>query len=146
MSQRLSFGFESPHAGWLALYVRAGETEISLDVSYVPNDFLEELIAAVASVISIDGSFSAMAYEEPEQAFVVLTRRDRAVVLSVQRHLDSEPIFTFSGTVASVVLPIWRGLRRLQADPDIGEWRRRFPTERMIQLTEAVDQLKSPAA
>jgi len=42
--------------------------------------------------------------------------------------------------------PIWRGLRRLQADPDIGEWGRRFPTERMIQLTEAVDRLKSSAA
>ena len=110
------------------------------------NDFLEELIGAVASVASSDGSFQAVAYEEPEQALVMLTRYEDVIVLCVQRDFESEPIFTFSGTFASVVLPIWRGLRRLQADPDIGEWGRRFPTERMIQLTEAVDRLKSSAA
>jgi hypothetical protein len=146
MSHRLSVAFESPHAGWLPLHLRVDDTEISLEVSYTPNDFLEELIGAVASVVSTQGSFRALAYEEPDRALVVLTRHKDVIVLSVRRDLESEPIFTFSGTVASVVLPIWRGLRRLQADPDIGEWGLRFPTERMIQLTEAVDRLKSSAA
>ena len=110
------------------------------------NDFLEELIGAVAGVASSGGSFQAVAYEEPEEALVTLTRHEDVVVLCVQRSVESEPILTFSGTVASVVLPIWRALRRLEAHPDFGEWRLRFPTERMIQLTEAIDRLKSSPA
>ena len=141
--RKLRVVFGSPPAGWLPLVLGSDDREFKATVSFTPNDFVEELIAAAASVESIQGAFRAVGFEEPCRLVVELTRNGADVLLSVRRPSEQEAAFTFSGSCASVVLPIWRALRCLQSDPQLSAWGRPFPTERMAALSMAVERLKS---
>ena len=103
------------------------------------------MIAAV-SVAEWEGSFSSHVHEEPEQKIIRLTRVEQTVTLRVERPGDPRPIFSFVGSLASVVLPIWRALRRLEADDRVAEWRRPFPSSAMQQLTGVTQRIKASAA
>ena len=59
MTNKLTVSFESPRAGWLPLRIVSGEIVAELDVSYTPNDFLEELVNATLGISEQDGSFGA---------------------------------------------------------------------------------------
>ena len=146
MTRDLAFAFGTPDSGWLPLRISSGDDEVAVNVSYTPNDFIEELVIAAVSVAEWEGSFSADLHEEPERKIITLTRVDETVTLRVERPGDSRPILSFVGSPASVVLPIWRALRRLEADGRLSEWQRTFPSSAMQQLTELAQRIKAPAA
>ena len=146
MTRDLAFAFGTPESGWLPLRISSGDDEVVVDASYTPNDFIEELVVAAVSVAEWEGTFSAHVHEEPEQKIIKLTRVDQTVTLRVERPGDSRPIFSFVGSLASVVLPIWRALRRLEVDGRLSEWQRTFPSAAMQHLTGAAQRIKAPAA
>lgn len=142
----LIISFQSPRAGWLPLQITSGDIVVNAEVSYTPNDFLEELVNAALGVAEYEGSFTARIHEEPEEQIVRLARHEDTVTVTVERPNHAEALLSFQGPAASVVVPIWRALRRLESDEHIGEWRRDFPVAQMRSLGEAVERLKAPAA
>jgi hypothetical protein len=44
----LKASFSEPSAGWLPLSIKTNDVELSLVISYTPNDFVQELVAALS--------------------------------------------------------------------------------------------------
>jgi hypothetical protein len=146
MTKNLTISFEPPHAGWLPLRIESGDAAVDLNVSYTPNDVLEELVIAALGVTEREETFAVRVHEEPEIKMIRLTRDQDLVTLVVERSHPAETLLSFQGPVAAVVLAIWRALRLLESDEQFASWGRDFPIGLMRQLGEAVERMKAPAA
>lgn len=142
----LIVSFKSPHAGWMTASVEADGISVGLEISYTPNDFLEELVSALLAVAETEGTFTANAHEEPSWKTITFQRTGDSVTLSVASRNNPQQELVFVGTPATVVLPLWRALRRLENDQPLSEWQREFPKASMKRLTEVAQKLKHEAA
>jgi hypothetical protein len=139
---KLNVAFESPLDGWLRLLISSQRRSLEIIVSDVTNDFLAELVSALCGVAVAQGQWSAIANEEPINVEVAFTRTGREVELKIARETGDGQSLVFEGDVASVVVPFWRALRRLQHDPAFAQWKRPFPSVPMNRLSELVGEIK----
>jgi hypothetical protein len=111
--------YDPPSHGWLTLCLTAGDKTIEIDASDVPNNPLQELIAALEAAAS--GAESSVWWHlEPDGYFMNFKPMGSEIQFSLEfatrseRHL-SESIVSVSGSKAEVLLPFWRFLRDFQS-------------------------------
>lgn len=137
--------------GWLpmTLELEDGET-LAFDLSYLPYDFIGELVAALAGVLDGPGERVARMCEEPTEhewrfrAFDASAVTFEIVTFHDGRGRKGEVVARAWGSPRDVVLPLWRGLRELasraQAEGWHSQWSTPFPFQALDRLTERVEQ------
>ncbi|HYH80534.1 MAG TPA: hypothetical protein VEX86_12080 [Longimicrobium sp.] len=149
---KLEFG-KAGH-GWLPATLEVDDRgALAFDVSYLPYDFLGELIAALSCVLKGPGEYVARICEEPAEHDWRFRSSDRsAVVFQVVtyrggRGHKGEVVAEAWGTPLDVVLPFWRGLRELasraRAEAFRSHWSGPFPHDALDRLTEHVEQARA---
>ena len=141
-----------PINGWMRFDLQTPDVQFTFQVSYTPNDFLDELLTALA--LAAQGVAGvALAHTEPvviELAFSPDPQND-LLTLKVTEYPDwrrrtgeGRPLFAGQGTAESIVVAFWRAVRRLQSEVTADEYRegmqREFPTEKIQRLSELLDK------
>jgi hypothetical protein len=145
---KLQFG--KARNGWLPATLELDGDRLVFHVSYLPHDFVGELVAALSGVLQGPGEYVARICEEPTEHDWRFRSYDlSAVVFEVVTYRDGrggkgEVEATVWGTPLEVVLPLWRGLRELSsrtaAEGYLRNWSEPFPIEALDRLTERIDQ------
>lgn len=141
---KLRFG-KARH-GWLpAILELEGET-LAFDVSYLPHDFVAELVAALAGVLDGPGEHVARMCEEPtEHDWRFRSFDASSVVFEVVTYYEGrggkgEVVARTWGAPLDVVLPLLEGLRELagraQAERFRANWSAPFPSDAVERLGE----------
>lgn len=142
---RLRIHFGTPQNGWLFVSVDSAGDRIEFVASDVGDDSLRIVIEAVHAVLCRDGERQVRWFLEPDHLTWTLERRRDQIKFQVTA--DDGSIVASQGSVAEISLPIWRSLRRLQADQIWGSrdpgWRHPFPSSAMQRLSEQVKILKA---
>lgn len=149
---KLRFG--KAHHGWLPTVLEVDGDELAFDVSYLPYDFLGELVAALSGVLDGPGEYVARICEEPAEHDWRFRSFDRsAVVFEVvsypgPRGGKGGVVARQWGTPLEVVLPFWRGLRelasRMQAERFRANWSQPFPSDALDRLTARIGNSRAP--
>jgi hypothetical protein len=150
---KLTFG-KADH-GWLpaTLDLEDGSGAFAFDVSYLPYDFLGELVAALSGVLDGPGEYVARMCEEPAEHDWRFRAFDRsAVTFEVVTYRDGrggkgEVEGQAWGTPLDIVLPLWRGLRELesraQAERFRSHWNGPFPSDALGRLTARIEHART---
>lgn len=149
MASSLKAAFSKPSDGWITFDLEASQACQSFCVSYTPNDFLSELLSALVLAASgVEGK--AIANLEPTIVEFRFTPTDlnevtlRAVE-NADRKTASQLVFTHYGTMAAIVLPLWRAVKKLQSEISLDEYqlvmRREFPVEKLNKLSELLKKI-----
>jgi hypothetical protein len=140
----LTFG--DPAAGWLVVTLRAGDVDVVIDASDVPNDWLTELVVACDNLLDPPVSPIVEIHEEPRWTELRFRRAtsDDAVTLEVMRrpgHSRGQrvsAVVSTRGTIDEIVVPMWRALSalrgRVSAEHFAREWSWSFPDRELAQL------------
>lgn len=148
---KLRFG--KAHHGWLVTTLELDDGPLTFDVSYIPYDFVGELVAALSGVLDGPGEYIARICEEPtEHDWRFRSFDPSAVVFEVVTYPGGrgdrgEVAARMWGTPLDVVLPLWRGLRELsgraRAEGYRSHWSAPFPSDALDRLTERVEQARA---
>jgi hypothetical protein len=129
--------------------------ELLFDVSYLPYDFISELVAALSGVLDAPGEYVARICEEPPEHDWRFQSSDpsavsfRVVSYPTGRRAESEAEVRAEtwGAPLDVVLPLWRGLRELasraRAEGFRSHWSEPFPFDALDRLTERVEHAQT---
>lgn len=149
---KLRFG--TARNGWLPAELEANAGRFAFDISYLPNDFLLELIEALTGLLRGAGEWRACLPQEPVEVEWRFFRIQDGCVFSLVEFPGSErtkgsgaKIFEFSGYPLEIVLPIWRGIRELRGrkfKEGFGthwrhHWAHPFPDQALDALTAAIE-------
>lgn len=149
--------FETAKNGWLPAKLEAEGEEFAFDISYLPNDFLIELIEALLHLLKEPGEWLACLPQEPTAVEWRFYRIQDAAVFSLVQFPGSErqkgtgkKIFEMTGTPLEIVLPLWRGLCELHGRrPKEGfsthwtqHWAHPFPERSLDALSAAIANVK----
>jgi hypothetical protein len=111
--------YDPPAHGWLTLRLTAGDGTVVIDASDVPNNPLQDLIAALEAAAA--GAESSVWWHlEPDGYFMNFKPVGHEIHFSLQfatrseRHL-AESIVSVSGSKAEILLPFWRFLRDFES-------------------------------
>lgn len=152
----MTLRFGRARRGWLpvTLELDGGET-LAFDLSYLPYDFVGELVAALAGVLDGPGEYVARMCEEPTEhewrfrAFDASAVTLEIVTFYRGRGSKGEVAAQAWGAPMDVVLPLWRGLRELggraQAEGWHAHWSTPFPVDALDRLTLRIDQAPPPS-
>lgn len=145
---KLQFG-KARH-GWLPATLEFDDETLAFDVSYLPHDFVGELVAALAGVLDGPGEYVARMCEEPtEHDWRFRSFDPSAVVFEVVTYPDGrggggEVVARTWGTPLDVVLPLLEGLRELaaraRAERFRANWSAPFPSDALDRLGERVER------
>lgn len=150
---RLQFG-EARH-GWLPTTLELDGETLHFDVSYVPYDFIIELVWALSGVLGGPGEYVARICEEPtEHDWRFRSSDASAVVFEVVTYRTgqrgkgkAEVVAETWGAPLDIVLPFWRGLQELasrtRAEGFQSHWSYPFPVEALDRLTERVKHARA---
>jgi hypothetical protein len=149
---KLRFG--KANHGWLPTTLELEGETLVFDVSYLPYDFVGELVAALSGVLDGPGEHVARICEEPaEHDWRFRSFDHSAVTFEVVTYRDGrggkgEVEARVWGTPLDVVLPLWRGLRELSGRARAEGWRSHwsapFPFDALDRLTERVENAREP--
>lgn len=139
--------------GWLPTTLELADDTLVFDVSYLPYDFVDELVAALSGVLAGPGEYVARICEEPTEHDWRFRSFDRsAVVFEVVTYAGGrvekgEVVAKVWGPPLEVVLPLWRGLRELSSRARQEGWRSHwsapFPFDALDRLTERVEHARA---
>jgi hypothetical protein len=142
MGRKLRIQFDDPQHGWLAMFIRSDDTIVTLAVSRVAYDTLDELVDGLQALVTGDSYRAVRIMEEPTVCELRFKRESDAIRLKVCRlwsHDDCETLFETDGSFSELCLPFWRALRDLQwrfsAEEFSMRWGRPFPLSGMERLT-----------
>jgi hypothetical protein len=149
---KLRFG--KAHHGWLPATIEIdGHGPLVFDVSYIPYDFVNELVAALSGVLAGPGEYVARICEEPaEHDWRFRSFDPSAVVFEVVTYAHGrgdrgQVVAKAWGTPLEIVLPLWRGVRELSsrasAEGYRKNWSAPFPSAALDRLTERVEQARA---
>ncbi|HEX6039307.1 hypothetical protein [Longimicrobium sp.] len=150
----MNLRFGRARNGWLptTLELDGGET-LSFYVSYLPYDFVSELVAALAGVLDGPGEHVARICEEPtEHAWRFRAFDPSAVILEIitfhdVRERRGNVVARAWGSPMDVVLPLWRGLRELASRAGAEGWHKHwsepFPADALDRLTERIEAARA---
>lgn len=148
---KLRFG--TAKNGWLPAELEADAGRFAFDISYLPNDFLLELVEALTGLLRGAGEWRACLPQEPVEVEWRFFRIQDGCVFSLVEFPGSgrtkgsgTKIFEFSGYPLDIVLPIWRGIRELRGrkfKEGFGthwrhHWAHPFPDQALDALTAAI--------
>jgi len=113
--------------------------ELSLAVSYTPNDFVQELLAGLSLALQ-RGVGRAVASREPQVWEFVFTPSNAGLAFDIieypawnRQHSEGKKRFSIHGTPSEVVTPFWKALGALEGKIRPDEYRaamcRDFPAE-----------------
>ncbi|MBB4636879.1 hypothetical protein [Longimicrobium terrae] len=143
--------FGRAHHGWLPVTLELDDGPFPFDVSYMPYDFVSELVAALHGVLSGPGEYVARICEEPvEHDWRFRSFDPSAVIFEVVTYRwgrrpgeKGEVTVKQWGTPLEMVLPLWRGLRdlagRARAEGYRSHWDAPFPFDALDRLTTRVE-------
>ena len=150
---KLRFG--KAHRGWLPTVLEVEGQELRFDVSYIPYDFVSELVAALSGVLGDPGEHVARICEEPSEHDWRFQSSDssavsfRVVSYPSGRRTRSEAEVRAEtwGAPLEIVLPFWRGLQelasRVRAEGYRSHWREPFPFNALDRLTDRVQRART---
>lgn len=148
---KLRFG-KARH-GWLPATLELDDGPLAFDISYIPYDFVAELVAALSGVLDGPGEYVARICEEPVEHDWRFRSCDESslmfevVTYGYGRGRKGEVSAKVSGTPLEVLLPLWRGLRELasraSAEGYRKNWSAPFPSDALDRLTERVEQARA---
>ena len=155
MSIHLRFG--TAKNGWLPAELEIDDGRYRFAVSYIPKDFILDLVSALSQTLSQEGAFVATVNEEPTESDWTFYRIQDAVAFSIIEHPDmrrhrgsGKRVVETSGGVLEIVLPFWRGLRELESrklnEHFKAHWHQAFPTAELEKLTRQIERHKHAAA
>jgi len=110
---------DAPSHGWLTLRLTAGDKTVTIDASDVPNNPLQDLIAAIEAAAT--GTESSVWWHlEPDGYFTNFKPAGSEIHFSVEFATRSEKrlaqcVVSVSGKREEVLLPFWRFLREFQS-------------------------------
>jgi hypothetical protein len=152
MEEKLRFDIDPPEHGWAAVRLRAPAVSVDIDASYTPRDSITELASAASALLAGLPTATVRWNTEPREFdfdFKKLGELVRLEVREFQNHWRGRSIIgklvaVIESDVLTVVIAIWRGLRRLQGHMSVSDfsvaWRHEFPTSIVDRLSE---QLRS---
>jgi len=149
----ISITFGAANHGWLPCRLSVNQQEFDLSVSYTPNDFILDLVNALSGALTWEGTYVAMANQEPVQSDWVFNRAPNGLVFSTIQYSDhrrgrgnGRKLAECSGDLLEIALPFWRALRELdtrwRGEHFEMHWRRPFPSSDLEKLTAEVERLK----
>ena len=151
----MTLRFGKARHGWLPTVLEVEGREILFDVSYMPYDFVSELVAALSGVLDAPGEYVARICEEPPEHDWRFESSDRSAVsfrivsYRTGRSTKAEAEVTAEvwGAPLDIVLPFWRGLRELasraRAEGFRSHWIDPFPFEALDRLTERIEHARA---
>ena len=139
--------------GWLPTTLELDEDTLSFDVSYLPYDFVGELVAALSGVLDGPGEYIARICEEPVEHDWRFRSFDRSAVLfevvtyAHGRSRTGEFVGRVTAPPLEIVLPLWRGLRELgsraHGEGHQSNWTLPFPFDALDRLTERIEHARA---
>lgn len=150
-SQTFRVRFEGPRHGWLFIHLDLiGMGEFVCRASFVPNDFLGELVAALLTVMTDGGSAAAASHGEPDTFEFRFTgtqdRSDMRMELVAfpsfdgRESAEGDPVLSLSGAGDQVCRGFVWGLRQLQSEVTAEKYQAEmeypFPTTGIAKLSE----------
>lgn len=115
----IHIAYQPPNHGWLALTLTLDGTVINIDASDVPNNPLQELLAALEGIAcGIDAS--VWWHMEPASYFMYFQRVADEMQLRLEyadegKRSRAKEVVTVQGSMARIVTPFWRFLREFQS-------------------------------
>ena len=151
MPLRLKFG--TAKHGWLPAVLEIDACPHVFSISYLPRDFLRDLVDALSRAASYEGPYTATICEEPTESDWTFRRIQDCVVFSVIEHPGHQrtkgigkKIVETSGSVGEILLPVWRGLRELESrrlkEHFKAHWSNAFPVTELERLTDQLERFK----
>jgi|GEM_PF-1542222 len=152
---KLRFG--TARNGWLPAELEADEERLAFDISYLPNDFLLELVEALINLLREPGEWRACLPQEPVEVEWRFYRIQDGAVFTLVEYPGSSrtkgtgtKVFEASGYPLEIALPLWRGLRELRGrkfKESFGthwrqHWAHPFPDQALDTLSEAIANAK----
>jgi hypothetical protein len=145
--------FTKADHGWMPTTLEIGGETLWFDVSYVPYDFVTELVTALSGVLDGPGEYVARTCEEPVEHDWRFRSFDRSAVLfevvtfTYGRDRRGETVARRTGTPLEIVLPLWRGLRELASRAGAEGWHKHwstpFPHDALDRLTARVERARA---
>lgn len=111
--------YKAPVHGWLTLTVAVNGTAVEIDASDVPNNPIENLLAALE--VAADGGPSSVWWNlEPDGYFMYFTPRGEHIHFRLEFATCSDAsrgktVLDASGSPAQILLPFWRFVREFQS-------------------------------
>lgn len=115
----IKIAYQAPTNGWLKLTFALDDKLIEIDASDVPNNPIQELVAALENIAR--GLDSSVWWNlEPAGYFMYFERVSEEVRLRIDYSNDSKPghakeVAVIRGTPAQILKPFWRFLREFQS-------------------------------
>ncbi len=145
-NRKLKVRFGIPKNGWITILLDNYKTQLSLDISYTPFHFLEELIEAIIKVFSSENAKARGNYN-PENYEFNFQIEDKDVILQVLEFPDHKRLedsgnllFEHIGDKTEICKSFWRGFKDLSGRISAAEYKqhfhREFPEKDLIFLSE----------
>jgi hypothetical protein len=152
----LKVAFDDPANGWIGLTIEDGDKEFAIIASYTPGNSLADLTTLLQGLMEYEGQRPVTWHEEPSECVMVFSREAQVTRLEIYRYPDrrrgvseGEKLCDISGTYEEICIPFWRALKdlegRYEAAAFEAAWRRRFPSEELAKLTEAIRNKRYPS-
>lgn len=139
--------------------IRSDETVVTLLVSYVLYNTLDELVDGLHALTTGDHYRSVRIFEEPTSCELRFRRENELIRFELWRFSSysqirsrkpGQMLFEIEGTLAEICLPFWRALRNLQTrfseDEFQRRWRYPFPGSGMQKLSANLDAYRDSEA
>lgn len=131
----------------MSVGLKSGRKRFLAAMACQPYDSLEDLMRALAGLLSGDTEAIVHWNEEPEEFDFVFRRADEELELAVVRYAShkrkgGEITFRAGGSVQEIVTPFWETFVELKQDLATDEftrnWRRPFPEKEYEELERAL--------
>ncbi|HEX2914611.1 MAG TPA: hypothetical protein VH186_27665 [Chloroflexia bacterium] len=146
MTEKLLIQFSEGNSGWLKVQIHSNETIVTFTASYVPYDSIYELTKGLSTFLSVGSNQRVSWNTEPIEYDFLFSKSGDKIRFEIVEYADNrrltgtgKTVFNITGTVDSIVVPIWRALRNLEySDYFEQEWKHKFPHQEMKFLTDLI--------
>ena len=122
MGSSLKVQFDDPQHRWMVMTIRSDASVVTLTVSSVLYDTLDELVDSLHALATGDDYRSVRIFKEPASCELRFKRENDTIGLELCRFSafnrlrspkPGQTLFEAVGTFAEICLPFWRALRNL---------------------------------
>jgi hypothetical protein len=111
MGSKLRIQFDDPQHGWMAMSIRSDVGVVTVTVSSVAYDTLDELVDGLHALTTGDGYRAVRIMEEPTVCELRFKCESGAMGLKVCRlslRNDGQTLFEADGSFSEICVPFWR--------------------------------------
>ena len=119
---KLKVHLGNPEHGWVPVTVEHNSTKIEFHGSDVPNNPIQDLNDALYKITNGETS-EVWWHLEPAGYFFVFENSNNKIILKVLyaddfKISEAKEVMKVEGTVESIIIPMWRGLKRKRCRRD----------------------------